>query len=97
MDAVSARAGVTKMTVYRYYPSKDHLVLAFLRRREELWTRAWLQRQFWNSVGRMVYPDLSLWDREMGYIATSLWESSLNQAGGMLSHQDSRRCASRRN
>ena len=45
MDAVSARAGVTKMTVYRYYPSKDDLALAFLRRREELWSRAWLQRQ----------------------------------------------------
>src|ERR1700722_17369218 len=45
MDAVSARAGVTKMTVYRYYPSKDHLALAFLRRREELWSRGWLQRQ----------------------------------------------------
>ena len=45
MDAVSARAGVTKMTVYRYYPSKNDLALAFLRRREELWSRAWLQRQ----------------------------------------------------
>jgi AcrR family transcriptional regulator len=45
VDAVSARAGVTKMTLYRYYPSKNHLVLAFLHRREELWSRAWLQRQ----------------------------------------------------
>ena len=45
VDAVSARAGVTKMTVYRYYPSKNDLALSFLRRREELWSRAWLQRQ----------------------------------------------------
>src|SRR5207247_10848225 len=32
------------MTLYRHYPSKDELALAFLRRREELWTRSWLQR-----------------------------------------------------
>jgi AcrR family transcriptional regulator len=43
VDEVVARSGVAKMTLYRHYPSKDHLVLAFLRRREELWTRGWLQ------------------------------------------------------
>ncbi len=32
------------MTLYKHYPSKDELALAFLRRREELWTRSWLQR-----------------------------------------------------
>ena len=43
VDEVVARSGVAKMTLYRHYPSKNHLVLAFLRRREELWTRGWLQ------------------------------------------------------
>lgn len=43
VDTVVKRSGVAKMTLYRHYPSKDDLVLAFLRRREELWTRAWLQ------------------------------------------------------
>lgn len=43
VDEVVARAGVAKMTLYRHYPSKNHLALAFLRRREELWTRGWLQ------------------------------------------------------
>ncbi len=33
------------MTLYRYYPSKEDLALAFLRRREELWTRSWLQQE----------------------------------------------------
>ncbi len=33
------------MTLYRHYPSKDDLALAFLRRREELWTRSWLQQE----------------------------------------------------
>ena len=48
IDTVVARSGVAKMTLYRHYPSKDQLALAFLRRREELWTRAWLQQE----VGR---------------------------------------------
>src|SRR4051794_8731149 len=43
VDALAARARVAKMTLYRHYPSKGDLVLAFLRRREELWTRTWLQ------------------------------------------------------
>jgi len=45
IDTVVARAGVAKMTLYRHYPSKEDLALAFLRRREELWTRSWLQRE----------------------------------------------------
>ncbi len=42
VDAVVARAAVAKMTLYRHFPSKEELVLAFLERREQLWTRDWL-------------------------------------------------------
>jgi len=45
VDTISARSGVAKMTLYRHYPSKKDLALAFLRRREELWTRSWLQQE----------------------------------------------------
>jgi AcrR family transcriptional regulator len=37
-DEVIARAGVAKATLYRHFPTKDHLVLAVLERRQELWT-----------------------------------------------------------
>lgn len=43
VDAIVARSGVAKRTLYCHYPSKEKLALAFLQRREELWTRAWLQ------------------------------------------------------
>jgi AcrR family transcriptional regulator len=45
VDSVIAEAGVAKMTLYRNFRSKDELILEFLRRREELWTRGWLQAE----------------------------------------------------
>jgi AcrR family transcriptional regulator len=43
VDTIIAGSGVAKMTLYRNFASKDALILAFLERREERWTRAWLQ------------------------------------------------------
>jgi AcrR family transcriptional regulator len=45
VDAVITRAGTAKMTLYRNFPSKDDLILDFLRRREQLWTREWLETE----------------------------------------------------
>jgi len=45
VDAIVARAGAAKMTLYRNFPSKDDLILDFLRRRELLWTQRWLQHE----------------------------------------------------
>ncbi|MFN2467281.1 MAG: TetR/AcrR family transcriptional regulator [Gaiellaceae bacterium] len=45
VDEVIARAGVAKATLYRHFPSKDDLVLAFLARREQLWTREWVEAE----------------------------------------------------
>jgi len=42
VDAVIARAGVAKMTLYRNFRDKDDLILDFLQHREELWTNEWL-------------------------------------------------------
>ena len=43
VDAVIARSGVARQTLYRHFSSKQDLVLAFLERREEVWTKGWLQ------------------------------------------------------
>jgi AcrR family transcriptional regulator len=45
VDTIIARSGVAKMTLYRNFASKDELILEFLRRRDERWTRAWLQAE----------------------------------------------------
>jgi AcrR family transcriptional regulator len=45
VDAVIARAGTAKMTLYRNFASKDDLILDFLRRREQLWTHEWLEAE----------------------------------------------------
>jgi AcrR family transcriptional regulator len=42
IDEVVAHAGVAKATLYAHFPSKDDLVLAFLERREERWTFAYV-------------------------------------------------------
>jgi AcrR family transcriptional regulator len=43
IDELIACAGVAKATLYRHFPSKDHLVAAFLEQREQLWTREWVE------------------------------------------------------
>jgi AcrR family transcriptional regulator len=43
IDAIIERSGVARQTMYRHFASKQDLVLAFLDRRDELWTRSWLQ------------------------------------------------------
>lgn len=56
-NAILARCGVAKDTLYRHFPSKDDLVLAVVRRRDEQWLSG-LQQQVGaataDPVGRLL-------------------------------------------
>jgi AcrR family transcriptional regulator len=58
VDRIIAESGVAKMSLYRHFPSKDDLVLAFLARREERWTEGWLkaevERREETGAGRLL-------------------------------------------
>jgi AcrR family transcriptional regulator len=45
IEEVIARASVAKATLYRHFPSKNDLVLEFLRQREQLWTYGWVEKE----------------------------------------------------
>src|SRR5260221_4859801 len=67
IDRVIAEAGVTKVTFYRHFPSKNALICAFLDYRHQRWM-AWfieaLQRHGSASQGRgldALVPALAEW------------------------------------
>ena len=45
VDEVIENAGVAKATLYRHFRSKDELAVAFLGRREQLWTYGWVEAE----------------------------------------------------
>ena len=59
IDRVIAEAGVTKVTFYRHFPSKNDLILAYLNLRHDLWM-AWfteaLERHGGASNGAKTLP-----------------------------------------
>ena len=61
IEAVASQAGVTKMTLYAHFGSKDELVAAYLRRRDELW-RGWLTEAVRERAGTPKEELLAVFD-----------------------------------
>ncbi|MGH3931563.1 MAG: TetR/AcrR family transcriptional regulator [Pseudonocardiaceae bacterium] len=62
VDAVIGEAGVAKMTLYRNFASKNDLILAFLERRESLWTHGWVQAESWRRGGSPAQRLLAIFE-----------------------------------
>jgi AcrR family transcriptional regulator len=62
IDAIIEHSGVARMTLYRHFSSKDELVLAFLERRDALWSVAWLQAEVEKRAKKPVERLLAIFD-----------------------------------
>jgi AcrR family transcriptional regulator len=73
IDMIIQRSGVARQTMYRHFDSKQDLVLAFLQRREELWTRDWLQGTVERAADDprerllAIFDAFDRWFREPGF------------------------------
>jgi AcrR family transcriptional regulator len=74
VDRIIAECGIAKMTLYRNFPSKDDLILAFLNRRDELWTRAWLQAEAERRGATPAERLLAIFDTFEGWFAREDFE-----------------------
>lgn len=71
IDKILAESGVAKNTLYRHFKSKDELILASLRKRDEEF-RNWLMREVEsrnNAVGRLlaVFDVYEEWSRNSAF------------------------------
>jgi AcrR family transcriptional regulator len=74
VDRIIAECGIAKMTLYRNFPSKDDLILAFLERRDERWTRAWLQAEAERRGSTPAERLLAIFDTFEGWFAEDDFE-----------------------
>lgn len=84
IDRVIAEAGVTKVTFYRHFPSKNDLILAFLEYRHEHWMNWFsdaLRRHGQNL--RALVPALAEWFGEPDFRGCA-FINSVGELGGSL-------------
>jgi AcrR family transcriptional regulator len=75
VDEVIQRAGVAKATLYRHFPSKDDLVLAFLERREQSWTLDWVEAEAMRGGSAPEEQLLSIFDAFDGWFRRDDFEA----------------------
>ncbi len=87
IDAIIERSGVARQTMYRHFASKQDLVVAFLERRDELWTRGWLQadveRRASDSAEQLlaIFDVFDEWFRTPGFEGCSFINVMLEHPG----------------
>jgi len=93
IDAILAHSGCAKASLYGNFKSKDELAIAFLDRREALWTRAWLET---GVKGRASRPEARLlaifdvfdgWFRKRSFEGCSFVNVRLESKSGSPLHR----------
>ncbi len=87
IDAVIERSGVARQTLYRHFASKQDLVLAFLERRDEVWTRSWLQAEVERRASDPAERLLAIFDVFDGWFRRAEFEGC-TFINVMLEHTD---------
>ncbi len=88
IDRVIAEAGVTKVTFYRHFPSKNQLVIEFLNYRHDRWMD-WFKGALERHGGRRVkgigalVPALNEWFSDPGYRGCAFL-NSVGEVGGSI-------------
>ena len=87
VDAIIERSGVARQTMYRHFASKQELVLAFLERRDRVWTKDWLQAEVQRRASQPREQLLTIFDVFDEWFRTPSFEgcSFINV---MLEHPD---------
>lgn len=62
VNELVARAGVAKATFYHLFHSKDDVVLAFLEKREQIWTKGWVETEARQRGGTPEEQLLAIFD-----------------------------------
>ena len=84
VDRVIAESGVAKKTFYRYFPSKDDLIVAFLDYRHDIWM-AWFRDALQRHGGTLaaLVPALAEWFGSEAYRGCA-FINSVVEVGGTL-------------
>jgi AcrR family transcriptional regulator len=90
VDRVVAESGVSKASLYRLFGSRDELVLAVLRRHEELWTRDWLEHEIERRAETPEARLLAIFDAFHDWFEQSSYEGCLFTNSLLEIHERSR-------
>jgi AcrR family transcriptional regulator len=74
IDTILAKSGCAKASLYSNFKSKLDLAIAFLDRREEIWTRTWLEAEITRRATDPIDRLLAIFDVFDGWFRTEGFE-----------------------
>jgi AcrR family transcriptional regulator len=74
IDAILVKSGCAKASLYSNFASKVDLAIAFLDRRERVWTRGWLEGEVKRRAGHPIERLLAVFDVFDGWFRSERFE-----------------------